>query len=404
MAFTKFMCALALAVAMVAAACPEAAADRLEVSIGGRAVHQGVQKIEVTATDLDTGQEGPPATAIVTLGRSAAVRIGDPLVVNAHGGPAGAVTIFKGEIVGIEPVFETGGSTRVVVRAFNRLHRLTRGRKSRTFDKQRDSDIVSAIAKENGLAAEPQVEVDIAYDHVYQHNQTDLEFLLERAKRIGYEILVDDSTLLFRRRVDPPVLTLGCGGVGDTRLRAFHPRLSSAQQVTKVTVRGWNPDKKEEIVGVASARRLVPSRGAVAGGGKEVELGDWQMLSTASQSYAVARAMLEELTSDEIAGEAATDGDPRLMPGARVQIDARILPALAGELEVVAALHRHAVGGGGYITLLKFRRADRAILVLPEVGDEVLVAFEHGDIARPVVVGSLWNGQDRVFSTACDRR
>ena len=37
---------------------------------------------------------------------------------------------------------------------------------------------------------------------------------------------------------------------------------------------------------------------------------------------------------------------------------------------------------------------DRGTVWIPEVGDEVLLAFDKGDINHPYVLGALWNGQD----------
>jgi phage baseplate assembly protein V len=45
---------------------------------------------------------------------------------------------------------------------------------------------------------------------------------------------------------------------------------------------------------------------------------------------------------------------------------------------------------------------NRGAYFLPEVDDEVLVAFEHGQVDHPYVVGSLWNGKDNAPESNAD--
>ena len=45
---------------------------------------------------------------------------------------------------------------------------------------------------------------------------------------------------------------------------------------------------------------------------------------------------------------------------------------------------------------------NRGTFFLPDVGDEVLVAFERGDLRVPYVIGALWNAKARPPATSSD--
>jgi uncharacterized protein involved in type VI secretion and phage assembly len=56
-------------------------------------------------------------------------------------------------------------------------------------------------------------------------------------------------------------------------------------------------------------------------------------------------------------------------------------------------------GGGRYEAWARlatlFGGNNRGSWFIPDVDDEVLIAFEHGDPRRPYVLGGLWNGRDK---------
>src|SRR5690349_22940505 len=93
--------------------------------------------------------------------------------------------LFQGEITSLEPHYYKDSKATLVFRAYDKSHRLHRGKQSRTFLEMTDSDIVGKIAKEAGLKADIDT-TKTKFDYLVQTNQTDMEFLMERARRIGY--------------------------------------------------------------------------------------------------------------------------------------------------------------------------------------------------------------------------
>jgi phage protein D len=395
--------------------------------------------------------------------------LGTALTITAENNEGQSITLMAGEVTALEPVFDEGMVAELVVRGYDRSHRLYREMKSRTFVNQKDSDLAQAIAKEHDLEADIKPTA-MVYDHIYQHNQSDLEFLIQRAWRIGYECFVCDKTLTFR---PPPqgkeavLLTWG------NDLHTFFPRLTLAEQVSELFVRGWDPDRLRPIIGRAQSKngRLFPqvkeSKEAAAWAGQfgdsRLTIVDQPVLNQA-EADAMARARLDEISGAFIEAEGTAFRRPEIRAGQMVEL-AALGQRFSGVYLVTTAQHIYAADGltttftvrgartgslaeqisrerpltrwPGVVPALvtntddpqdwgrvkvKFpwlaedAESDWARLIsagagpqagfvaVPDVGDEVLVAFEHGDFSRPYVLGSTWNGRHKLPPAAAKTR
>ena len=273
-------------------------------------------------------------------------------------------TVFKGEVVGIEPIYDSRSPARVHIRGYNQLHRLMRGKKSVTYTKMSDKDIVDKLCQQYGLTADyGGAALTIKYDHVYQHNLTDLEFLRMRAARLGFEVAVDDKKLYFRKRVDSDSgIKLVLGLPGDSALERFMPRLSTAQQVSEVKVFGWDPVKKQEIVGIAKPQssKLGDKSGSAVADAKHkdvLQVVHESPVSSKEEADNLAKSILNDRMMDFITGDAVCRGNPDLKPGIIVTINVQD-KRFDGKYHVTSVRHRyiHAGSSGGYRTEFKFRR------------------------------------------------
>jgi phage protein D len=162
--------------------------------------------------------------------------------------------IFSGEIISIEPGFQHDGQSSVTVRALDKIHRLGRGRKTRHWEEMKDSDVASEVGAESGLSVEVDP-TEKVHPYILQRNETNVAFLKRLAARNNFTLRVDDNKLLFKKAsFQSQDVDVQSGG----NLRSVRMAFNSSDMVQKVVVRGWDPAKKQEIVGMCEASSISP--------------------------------------------------------------------------------------------------------------------------------------------------
>lgn len=346
-----------------------AASPNVDILIDGKQADDG--HFQSYVVDRDMFQ--PDMAAIVLanqgdvytptkVGASIEIKVGDQ-----------ATSVFKGEVVGLEPVYKGGDKTIITIRAMNKLHRLLRKRKSITFTDKTDQQILNQVVGDAGLTLEWQHETSITYKHVYQHNQSDLEFLRTRAARMGCHVWCVDTKVYCKQPElqSGPIATLNVDQQADAVLHRLAPRLNSSAIVNKVTVKGWNPETKELLTGNATVQgSKLGSQTSVAGSGS---LGNEETFTvdhpiwSAEEAKALAKARLQDASLSYITGEAEVAGNPTFDLGKVVKVVANAMKGddpFNGNYYLMGVTHRHiaakAKEGGGYVTILRFARDAQA--------------------------------------------
>ena len=276
--------------------------------------------------------------------------------------------MISGEITSLRPTFPASGPPTLAISGLNLLHRLRTKQESHAYEEKKDSQIAREIAGrleidiETDAAAEAEEEV---YEYLFQDNQYDILFLIQRARRIGYDLFVTEdesgSKLSFKPTVNlrQVAYTLEYG----RSMIQFQPNLTTANQVSECTVRGWDPKTKKKFEYTAKRSEL-STKGVGSEGGQEVieqsfkqrkEVVADRPISSEQEAKTLAIETLERIAKDMVKGTGSTVGLPDLRAGGVLFIEG-LGKRFSGRYFVTSTTH--TIGDSGYTTQFECRREE----------------------------------------------
>jgi phage protein D len=293
--------------------------------------------------------------------------------------------MVRGNFTTMEPNFPSSGGPTLAVRGLNILHKLRSKQYTYAWTKKKDSEIakdfetlpdpdkrgqkrfpLSVEINPNALGDEERI------DYVAQSNQYDIDFLLSRARRIGYVIFIKEEEQGPGRDVKSR-LYFGPSDANHPGPRAvtfelkwgislidFKPTLTTANQIKSVTVNGWNRSTKKPITGKASLDdpkfKLNRDLHKLLGNcdAREERVVD-EPVFTQKQADERAKAILLDRSKELVKASGTCVGLPDLRAGQRVRI-AGLGARFSGEYFVTDTTH--TISDSGYITKFNARRED----------------------------------------------
>jgi phage protein D len=279
--------------------------------------------------------------------------------------------MFVGEVTALAPTFPSSGLPTLSVTGVDVLGRLRNakpeGNTRKSYPRRADWQVAEEVAQRHKLAlSKDSNRTGRENPVVMQRDMDDLQFLLWLAKRNKYECAIkleNKKPVLYfgephSKQGDGVIKELGL--TWGESLVSFSPRMSIGSQVSKVTVRGWDPKKKEPIEYTATLDDL-----KVKGKGKtgveivgkksdaKVERVVDHAVQTVQEAKDLAVQLLTETANEFLTGSGETIGDPRICPQVTLKLGG-LGKRFNGEYYVIKA--DHAFTSAGYTTTFEVER------------------------------------------------
>jgi Bacteriophage probable baseplate hub protein len=287
---------------------------------------------------------------------------------------AGLSQMITGVITSLRAAFPASGGPTLTVSGVNVLQQFRRKPVSKSYVNKTDSEIardvckrlrVDVVTRPRSSPPEPKL------DYVIQDNRMDVVFLVERARRIGYDLFVEEvpgqpgAPARARIHFVPPesvertTYKLVWGG----SLTAFTPSLKTGNQVSSVRVRGWDRVRNKKIDVEVTLKQLPTQALNARGGRNQIEsmLGDREEIvgtipvHDANEARAVALSRLALIHRDMVTATATTVGLPDLRAGSRVEV-VGVGDRFSGSYFVTSTTH--TLSDAGYTTQFECRREE----------------------------------------------
>lgn len=351
--------------------------------------------------------------------------------------------LFSGEVTAVEYVYGPSQERQVMVRGYDLLHRLRKRQPVRAHVQVTPAELAQEMISDLGLQVEA-AESGPLWQRIIQFQHSDLDLLIETAERSGLYFALRGPTLhIFTLRGFGDAVPLSLGA----SLFEARIEINAHNACRSVLAMGWDPWRVEARAGRAEAPRSGRRISAEVTPEQAGKTGEQTLTGAVvqddRQAEALAQAHLDLRAGQEVTLWGVAEGNAHLRPGTLVEISGAA-PPLNGQYVLTSVNHTIDVHRGfisevsteppprrprangtltawGVVTkaddpdglgrvrvslpafgdvetdwmgvLAAGAGASKGLLMIPEVGDSVLIFCGNGDPAQGVVIGGLYGTQ-----------